>query len=278
MEENPLNNIIHDTQQMDLSSQLSAFRNAKPLYIFYERLLKREVMKAMGIEHVAIIQDGNRRYARRTGIASYAGHELGAGTTERVSSWCLDMGIKHLTVYAFSTENFDRDEEEKRYLFGLIRQKLLDLCVSERIHNNEVRVRAIGRTDLLPGCLREAINKVEEVTKSYDRMYFNVALAYGGQCELVDATKALAEKIREGKVKAAEVDENLISQYLYPQGDVSVPKVDLIIRTGGEARTSNFLPWQANGNECAAYFCAPYWPEFRKIDFLRAIRTAQARS
>jgi len=109
-------------------------------------------------------------------------------------------------------------------------------------------------------------------------MYLNVALAYGGQRELVDAARSLARQVREGKIRAKEVDEDLIAHHLYPQDGISVPKVDLIIRTGGDSRTSNFLPWQANGNECAAYFCAPYWPEFRKIDFLRAIRTAQTRS
>jgi tritrans,polycis-undecaprenyl-diphosphate synthase [geranylgeranyl-diphosphate specific] len=107
-------------------------------------------------------------------------------------------------------------------------------------------------------------------------MYLNVALAYGGQCELVDAARALAHQIRAGRIRPEDLDENLIARYLYPHDGDPVPKVDLIIRTGGEYRTSNFLPWQANGNECAAYFCAPYWPEFRKIDFLRAIRIAQS--
>ena len=109
-------------------------------------------------------------------------------------------------------------------------------------------------------------------------MYFNIALAYGGQSELVDAARAIASEVKSGKLQANLVDEDLIGEYLYPHDDIPVPKVDLIIRTGGEVRTSNFLPWQANGNECAAYFCAPFWPEFRKIDFLRAIRTVQARN
>jgi tritrans,polycis-undecaprenyl-diphosphate synthase [geranylgeranyl-diphosphate specific] len=130
---------------------------------------------------------------------------------------------------------------------------------------------------MLPQDLQEEIRRVEEATSSYENLYLNVALAYGGQRELVDAVRALAQQVKEGRLKAAEVSEELIARNLYPQGGISVPKVDLIIRTGGENRTSNFLPWQANGNECAAYFCAPYWPEFRMIDFLRAIRVAQAR-
>ncbi len=229
------------------------------------------------MEHIAVIQDGNRRYAMRRGISKVLGHNHGAQTAERVLDWCLELGIKHITLYSFSTENFDRDENEKRYLFDLIKRKFLELYDSAKVHNNQVRVRAIGRIDLLPTDLQEAISRVEEVTRSYSRLYLNVALAYGGQCELVDAARALARCVKEGKLRSGDLSEEIVAQYLYPHDGVPVPKVDLIIRTGGESRTSNFLPWQANGNECAAYFCAPYWPEFRKIDFLRAIRTAQAR-
>jgi tritrans,polycis-undecaprenyl-diphosphate synthase [geranylgeranyl-diphosphate specific] len=229
------------------------------------------------VEHVAIIQDGNRRFAKRVGISNAMGHSKGAETTERVSDWCLELGIKHLTVYAFSIENFQRSEEEKKYIFDIIKQKLLEILNSEKMRRNRVRVRAIGRIDLLPLDLRKVIDQVEEATKEYDRVYLNLAVAYSGQCEIVDAAKALASLVKEGSLAADDVDEDLIAKHLYPHDGISVPKVDLIIRTGGETRTSNFLPWQANGNECAAYFCAPYWPEFRKIDFLRALRTAQAR-
>lgn len=254
-----------------------SFKASNPAYALYERLLKREVLAGSTVEHIAIIQDGNRRYAMRIGISKVLGHSHGAETAERVSDWCLELGIKHLTLYSFSTENFNRDENEKRYLFDLIKRKFQELYDSAKIHNNQVRVRAIGRIDLLPADLQEAISRVEDVTSGYSRLYLNVALAYGGQCELVDAARALARRVKDGKLKAEDLNEDLVAQYLYPHDGVSVPKVDLIIRTGGEFRTSNFLPWQANGNECAAYFCAPYWPEFRKIDFLRAIRTAQAR-
>jgi len=248
-----------------------------PAYIFYERLLKSRILAGVPVEHVAIIQDGNRRYAQQKGLSRFLGHSLGADTSEKVSDWCLEVGIKHLTLYAFSTENFNRDDTEKRYLFDLIKNKFVELCNSKKIHANGVRVRAIGRVEMLPQDLQEQISRTEEATRKYATMYLNVALAYGGQRELVDAARSLARQVSGGMIKAAEVDENLIAQHLYPQDGTSVPKVDLIIRTGGDCRTSNFLPWQANGNECAAYFCAPYWPEFRKIDFLRAIRTAQTR-
>lgn len=229
------------------------------------------------MEHVAIIQDGNRRYAQKKGISRFMGHSLGADTTEKVTDWCLEAGVKHLTLYAFSTENFNRGETEKRYLFELIKKKFIDLRNSKKIHDNGVRVRAIGRVEMLPQDLQEEISRTEVATRDYRTMHMNVALAYGGQRELVDAARSLARQVSRGTIRVEEVDANLIASHLYPQDGVSVPKVDLIIRTGGDFRTSNFLPWQANGNECAAYFCAPYWPEFRKIDFLRAIRTAQTR-
>ena len=253
------------------------FDASSPIYALYEQILKRRFIRGYPLKHVAIIQDGNRRFARLKGMPSYFGHMLGAETTDKVSDWCIELGIKHLTVYAFSIENFNRDESEKAYIFDLIKKKLLEMCTNERIHKNRVRVRAIGRIDLLPDYLQEAVKKVEDVTRSYSRNYFNIALAYGGQCELVDAARALAYKVREGTMSAEDVDEDVIARYLYPHDDISIPEVDLIIRTGGEIRTSNFLPWQANGNECAAYFCAPYWPEFRKVDFIRAVLTAQAR-
>ena len=249
-----------------------------PVYLLYERLLKAQVLASKPVEHVAIIQDGNRRYARRKGLSKFLGHSLGAETSDRVSDWCLEMGVLHLTLYAFSTENFSRDESEKRYLFDLIKKKFNDLRISKKIHNNRVRVRAIGRLEMLPDDLNEEIRLTEEATKDYGRMYLNVALAYGGQRELVDAARSLARLVEVGKIRARDLDEALIAQHLYPQNGIPVPKVDLIIRTAGDFRTSNFLPWQANGNECAAYFCAPFWPEFRKIDFLRAIRTAQTRA
>jgi tritrans,polycis-undecaprenyl-diphosphate synthase [geranylgeranyl-diphosphate specific] len=248
-----------------------------PAYTFYERLLKSRILAGEPVEHVAIIQDGNRRYALQKGLSRFLGHSLGADTSEKVSDWCLEVGVKHLTLYAFSTENFERDELEKRYLFDLIKNKFGELCRSKKIHANRVRVRAIGRVEMLPQDLQAEICRTEEATREYETMYLNVALAYGGQRELVDAARFLARQVSEGKIRAEEVDEDLIATHLYPQDGISVPKVDLIIRTGGDSRTSNFLPWQANGNECAAYFCAPYWPEFRKIDFLRAIRTAQTR-
>ncbi|KPQ43222.1 MAG: Undecaprenyl pyrophosphate synthetase, partial [Candidatus Methanoperedens nitroreducens] len=246
------------------------------LYSGYEVLLAREIKDKPVPEHVAIIMDGNRRFARNRGLAQYYGHFKGADTTEKVLDWSFDLGIKQLTVYAFSTENFERDEIEKNRLFELIGIKFDKICTDERTHKRRMRVRVLGNIDLLPPALKSSAKHAEEITRNYDGVYLNVALAYGGRQELVDAARKMAGKVKNGELSIKDINEETISNNLYPSSG-SVPYVDLIIRTGGDERISNFLPWQANGNECAAYFCAPFWPEFRRIDLLRAIRTFQTR-
>ena len=183
-----------------------------PAYTFYERLLKSRILAGEPVEHVAIIQDGNRRYAMQKGLSTYLGHSLGAETSEKVMDWCLEVGVKHLTLYAFSTENFERDEKEKRYLFDLIKNKFVELKRSKKIHGNQIRVRAIGRVEMLPPDLQEEICRTEEATREYETMYLNVALAYGGQRELVDAARSLARQVSEGKIRAEDVDEDLIAR------------------------------------------------------------------
>ncbi len=246
------------------------------MYSGYEALLANEIKDKPVPAHVAIIMDGNRRFAKRRGLSQYYGHFKGADITEKVLDWSFDLGIKQLTVYAFSTENFDRDDVEKNKLFELIGIKFDKICIDERTHKRRMRVRVLGNIDLLPPALKSSAKNAEEITKNYDGVYLNVALAYGGRQELIDAARKMAWKIRKGELSLNEINEETISNNLYPSSG-SVPYVDLIIRTGGDERISNFLPWQANGNECAAYFCAPFWPEFRHIDLLRAIRTFQTR-
>ncbi len=246
------------------------------LYGSYEALLANEIKNKPVPQHVAIIMDGNRRFARKHGLAMYYGHFKGADTTEKVLDWSFDLGIKQLTVYAFSTENFGRTEEEKNQLFELIGIKFDKICSDERTHRRRMRVRVLGNIDSLPPSLISSARRAEGITKNYSGVYLNVALAYGGRQELVDAARTMALKVRNGELSLKDIDEETISNNLYPTSG-SIPYVDLIIRTGGDERLSNFLPWQANGNECAAYFCAPFWPDFRRIDFLRAIRTYQTR-
>lgn len=248
---------------------------ANTIYAGYECLLTKEIMINPLPSHIAIIQDGNRRYAAKRDKPSYYGHFYGANTTEKVMDWCLELGIRQLTIYALSTENFNRPYAERIKLFTLFKQKFDEICVDERVHRDKMQVRVIGNVDLLPQDVRLAAKRAERITQQYDEFCLNVALAYSGRWELLDAVKAITKKVEIGALKAKDIDQNTISTYLYSNG--SPTNVDLIIRTGGEKRMSNFLPWQASGNECAAYFCAPYWPEFRKIDFLRAIRTYQMR-
>jgi len=238
----------------------------------YERVLQREI--GDGPTHVAVIQDGNRRYARKQGQETPSGHRAGADTSEQVLNWCEELGIKELTLYAFSTENFDRPPEEREPLFDLIESKLYELADSDRVRDTGVCIRALGEIDRLPQRLQDAISYAERRTASHDQFRLNVALAYGGRNELLRAAREVTAAVERGELSPDEVDTETIEQYLYRQ---PIRDVDLIIRTGGDERTSNFLPWHANGNEAAAYFCAPYWPEFSKIDFLRAIRTYEAR-
>ena len=238
----------------------------------YEQLLDREVS---GVPtHVAVIQDGNRRYARKKGREASDGHREGAETTERVLEWCQEIGVEELTLYAFSTENFNRPPDEREALFDLLCDKLREFADSDRVHENGVCIRVIGDVDRLPERVQEAIAYARERTHTYDSFVLNIALAYGGRLELLEATRSVARDVADGTVAPEDVDVETIETRLY---DNPVRDVDLIIRTGGDERTSNFLPWHANGNEAAVFFCAPYWPEFSRTDFLRGIRTYEHR-
>ncbi|SFG54366.1 tritrans,polycis-undecaprenyl-diphosphate synthase [geranylgeranyl-diphosphate specific] [Halopelagius inordinatus] len=238
----------------------------------YERMLRREIGDSPA--HVAIIQDGNRRYARKNGSDAPDGHREGAKTTERVLDWCDELGVEELTLYTFSTENFDRPEDQLESLFDLIESKLYEFADAERVHDGEVRISAIGEVDLLPDRVREAVEYAEGRTEAYDDFRLNIALAYGGRAELLGAARDVARAVERGDLSPDDIGVEEIDGRLYRQ---PARDVDLIIRTGGDERTSNFLPWHANGNEAAVYFCAPYWPEFSKADFLRGLRTYESR-
>ncbi|WP_244603692.1 polyprenyl diphosphate synthase [Methanococcoides sp. AM1] len=246
-------------------------------YETYERSLSRDVKNGSVPEHIAIIMDGNRRFANKLGKKTNYGHSRGADITEQVIEWSYEIGVKELTIYAFSTENFNRSTDETVQLFELIRKKFDHMRESERTHEKKIRVRVIGDRNLLPEDLQEAAERIEKATKDYNKFNLNVALAYGGRQDIVQAVRKMADKIVKHQLLLEDINETTIGDHFYPSEGAAVSNVDLIIRTGGNERISNFLPWQANGNECAAYFCAPFWPEFRKIDFLRSIRTYQAR-
>jgi tritrans,polycis-undecaprenyl-diphosphate synthase [geranylgeranyl-diphosphate specific] len=244
----------------------------RPLDRAYERLLHWELADTP--DHVAVIQDGNRRYADRQGTNKTDGHRAGAETTEALMKWCDELDVRELTLYAFSTENFSRPPDEREALFDLIEEKLREFADHDRVHESEVRIRAVGEVAALPQRVRAAAAYADRQTRDYDRFHLNIALAYGGRQELLGAARHVAEAVAAGDLDPGDVGVDAIESVLY-EGATS--DVDLIVRTGGDERTSNFLPWQANGNEAAVFFCAPYWPEFRKIDFLRGIRTYQHR-
>lgn len=238
----------------------------------YENLLLREIDD--GPAHVAVIQDGNRRYAKKRGTHTTNGHRAGAQTTEQVLDWCEELGIEELTLYAFSTENLTRPPEEREALYDLLCEKLREFADADRVHGGGVTIRALGNLSLLPKRVQKAARYAEERTREYDTFVLNIALAYGGRAELLGVARDVAHAVEAGELRSNEIDAGEIDHRLY---DDAVRDVDLIIRTGGDERTSNFLPWHANGNEAAVFFCAPYWPEFSKADFLRAVRTYQHR-
>ncbi|HVL49569.1 MAG TPA: polyprenyl diphosphate synthase [Candidatus Thermoplasmatota archaeon] len=237
-----------------------------------EATLLKEIRQDPVPRHVAIIMDGNRRFAKVAGLDPLLGHEIGRDTLEKVLDWCLEVDVKVLTVYAFSTENFARAPEEVEKLMDLFETNFRKMADDARVHKHRIQVRAIGQTDTLPARVQAAIRYAEEKTAGYDAYRYNIAIAYGGRQEILRAVKAIAADAEAGRLRPDDVDEALISKYLYT-GDL--PDPDLILRTSGEERISNFLLWQLAYSEL--YFTDVYWPGFRKVDFLRAIRTYQQR-
>jgi len=243
-------------------------------YRFYERWLEDDVTSKDMPEHVGIILDGNRRWGFEKYGERLDGHLYGARTGEDFLEWCLDLGIKTVTLYVFSTENFERPEEERSKILKLIEDETRKLVTDKRIHDSRVHVKALGRLELLPGSLREALAEIERVTAGYDEHYLNIAVAYGGRAEIVDAAKRIIDEVKSGTLDEGLVDEDTFRKYLYTS-HLPNPYPELIIRTSGETRLSGFLLWQAAYSEFV--FLDVYWPEFRKIDLLRAIRTYQRR-
>jgi tritrans,polycis-undecaprenyl-diphosphate synthase [geranylgeranyl-diphosphate specific] len=245
---------------------------ANTAYQTYEKRLFKEVMEGEIPEHVAIIMDGNRRFAMEIGLAVHEGHVKGKDKLEEVMEWCQEMGIKVLTVYAFSTENLKRDENEVQYLMKLFEESFLKLADDQRIHKNRIKVTVLGQRELLPEKVIRAIEIAEARTKDYDNYFYNIALAYGSRQEMISAIKRIAGKVKDGELSVDDIDEKTVSSFLYT-ADFKDP--DLVLRTSGEERVSNFLLWQLAYSEL--YFTDVFWPGFRKVDFLRAIRTYQAR-
>lgn len=246
---------------------------SKAVYTSYEKRLFKEIVSKSPPKHIGIIMDGNRRFAHDIGLDTAEGHVKGKDKIREVLYWCHDIGVKYLTIYAFSTENRSRSPEELDDLMKLFINSFRDAGDDPEVHEFKIKMRAIGRIDSLPDELKEAIRYAEERTKDYNDFIFNIAIAYGGREEILLAIKKVAQEAKEGKVKVEDINEKMFESYLYTAG---LPDPDMILRTSGEVRISNFLLWQLAYSEL--FFLDVYWPAFRKIDFLRAVREYQRRT
>ena len=221
--------------------------------------------------HVAIIMDGNIRWARKRNIDYRLGHKEGAKTLEKIVRYAKKAGIKYITVYAFSTENWKRTSEEVSALMLLLKTYLDDY--GKRADTENIKVKVLGDiTALTPG-LQKSIKKCEERTKDNDGIYFSICINYGGRDEIVHAVKNIAQDVKDGKIEIDDINEELMNNYLYTK---EIPDPDLIIRTSGELRTSGFLTWQSVYSEYL--FMDKYWPDFSEDDIDFAIKEYQKRN
>ncbi|MEM2394351.1 MAG: polyprenyl diphosphate synthase [Candidatus Bathyarchaeia archaeon] len=253
---------------------LKGILSALGVYKLYEKWLWHQIKSHVKPEHIAIILDGNRRWASEKDLAPWLGHRKGAEKVEQLLDWCLKLGVKVVTLYAFSTENFRRSQKEVDEIMRIANEELQKILKDERLHKNKVHVKVIGRKHLLPENIQRLIEEVERATQNYNEHFLNIAFAYGGRAEIVDAARRIAVKVQRGELKPEDVDESLFEKHLYTS---HLPKQDpdLIIRTSGEERLSGFLLWQSAYSELC--FLDVYWPDFRFIDLLRAVRTFQKR-
>lgn len=214
--------------------------------------------------HVGIIMDGNRRWAKEKGMIPSLGHKAGADNLKKVAEACEKFGIKHLTVFAFSTENWKRSKDEVKYLMDLF----LSYAKSfrKRLNEKNYRVRMAGDKSALSQELQQEITYIEEATKNNDGLTINLAINYGGRAEIINATKIIAEKFKNGEISIEDINEDLINRNMQTYDS---PDPDLIIRTGGEKRLSGFLIWQSAYSEF--YFTKVYWPDFDDEELKKAI-------
>lgn len=221
--------------------------------------------------HIAIIMDGNRRWARQRNLDVKTGHKEGAKTLENIVRYAKKVGIKYITVYAFSTENWKRSEEEVGALMFLL-QAYLD-SYAKRADTEGIKVKVLGDISVLPKGMQNTIGKLEERTKDNTDINFNIALNYGGRDEIVKAVRKISEKVKNGELNVEDINEEIISDNLYTSG---MPDPDVVVRTSGEMRTSNFLPWQIVYSEFI--FVEKNWPEFSEEDLDKVIEIYQKRN
>ena len=221
-------------------------------------------------QHIAIILDGNGRWAKKRMLPKNAGHNKGAKAVEEMCRNAYDLGVKYVTVYAFSTENWNRPKDEVDALMKILRNYLEDCIKTAR--KNHMKVRCIGERSRLSPDIAAKIDELEKASCDHDGLNFTIALNYGGRDELTRAVRKIADDVALGKVKPDGIDEALVESYLDTYG---IPDPDLLIRTSGEQRTSNFLPWQLAYTEF--YFPEVLWPDFSKDDLIEAIKVYNSR-
>ncbi len=222
-------------------------------------------------KHIAIIMDGNRRWARAKGLDPKLGHKEGANALENIAKYANKIGLKYLTVYAFSTENWKRTEDEVGALMLLLQAYLNKFTKKADVEN--IKLNILGDIEVLNDGLKNQMKETISKTQNNTGLTLNIAFNYGGRAELVRATKLIAEKVKSGELGLNEINEETITNSLYTAGQ---PEPDLVIRTGGELRTSNFLPWQIVYSEF--YFTEKYWPDFNEDSLLDAISEFQKRN
>ncbi len=247
------------------------------LYQWYERRLRRQIRRRLVPRHIGIILDGNRRSALKQGFNDPRQvYELGAKKLDDVLAWCIELKITAVTLWVCSIDNLKRSHDEVSAIFAAVEEKIAALAQTPLVHHLRIRIRAVGRFDLLPPSTAAVIREAEKATADYDALTVTIAIAYGGREEVTDAVRDLIRhKIAQGEQLDAIVEAitpEAIDQHLYT---ALLPHPDLIIRTSGEFRLSGFLLWQSVSSEF--YFCDVNWPEFRKVDFYRAVRTYQHR-
>jgi len=247
------------------------------LYRVYERQLLNDVRRRPIPRHVGLIQDGNRRYAREAGLSEpREGYLLASLKTEEVLTWCAGLGIPVVTLWWLSTENLTREPDEVATILQVIEQKMAEWTQGGLVQQLRIRVRPIGKLELLPASTLQILRDIDSTTQHHDRMLVNVGVGYGGRQEIVDAVRRYLQERFTQRDSPEEIlrklSQEALDKFLYTY---DCPDPDLIIRTSGEVRLSGFMLWQSAYSEF--YFCDAYWPAFRKIDFLRAIRSYQRR-
>ena len=238
--------------------------------MFFRKKIKTELDPAKLPVHIGVIMDGNGRWAKKRGLPRSAGHSAGADNLKKIVTECNKLGIKYITVYAFSTENWSRPQAEVDYLMGLLLSYLRD--AERSLAGENVVVRAIGSRKELSQEIQEQIIKTEEFTKNNTGIVMNIALNYGSREEIVNAVRRISEDVHEGRLKAEEIDDSVINDHLYTRGQ---PDVDFLIRTSGELRLSNFMLWQISYAEL--YFTDKLWPDFSVRDLHEALIEYQGR-